>query len=271
MTRKIRPANFFVIIALSIPTLLIAAEKPLDLILFESGELLRTGQPGAALTLLNQHQDTYGREREFLNNLAVAYLGNNEPEKALSLLRKLVDEDPMFSIIAHNLVEMELNKAGASAENVNPILFLQTVNSFLAGTPLPATPSSTTLKPQTPATEAQLLLENALRSIVQSWASAWSDKDIERYLGHYAASFAPNNDISRARWSSDRTERLEKPGEITVTISNIVIDSGSQRPFVHFDQVYQSTNYSDRTRKELVFTNDNGRWKILSETTIKKY
>lgn len=246
-------------------TQLSAQEASLDEVLFESSEHLRRGQTEEALSILNQHQKLYESSPEFLNNLAVAYLGNNDPEKALSVLRSIVNEDPLFSIIGHNFLEMELGAAGVKTEQVNPILFVQSADSFASGVSAP---------PQTGAsatTEADLVLQGALRALVQSWADAWSTKDFERYIGHYAGSFEPQGGMPLDRWHSERESRLAKPGKISVTIGNLEVHSDPLFPKVEFDQIYQSTNYSDRTRKEMTFAQDNERWRILSETTIRTY
>ncbi|MFX4227751.1 MAG: hypothetical protein ACFHHU_07665 [Porticoccaceae bacterium] len=36
-----------------------------------------------------------------------------------------------------------------------------------------------------------------------------------------------------------------------------------------FDQDYNSSNYSDRVRKQLVFTRENQTWKIIKEVTLE--
>ena len=250
-----------------------AKGQSLDQVLYESSEYLRTGQPVEALDLLSEYEDTYGDEREFLNNLAIAYLGNNQPEKALSLIRELVDNDPLFSIIAHNYLELELGATGTKTDRVNPILFVQTVDSFVKGAPIPERSAETEVASKTPNedTNKQTLLENALGSIVQSWAKAWSDKDFDRYIAHYGAEYEPRHEQSFEDWRLERETRLAKPGEIQVTITNVKIISGSRSPRIQFDQSYKSDNYSDKTRKEMSFSQDGSLWKIRSEKTIQAY
>ena len=274
-----------------------ANAQSLDQVLFESSEYLRAGQPREALELLSQHQDAYAGEQEFLNNLAIAYLGNNQPEKALSLIRELVDNDPLFSIIAHNYLELELGATGAKTDRVNPILFVQTVDSFTQGVPVPQ-PNQTASRPNQPSpqpsqqpvpqpnqelavkpeekprealSQEQVLLEDALRSIVQSWASAWSDKDFNRYIAHYGPQYEPRHEQSFEDWHSERRTRLAKPGKIQVTITNLKIISSPWSPRIQFDQIYESDNYSDKTRKEMSFSQDGSLWKIRSEKTISAY
>lgn len=272
MTHKIFKSLLFLAFTLLLSINASADDKPLDQVLFENSEYLRLGQPKEALSLLVSHQENYGHRQEFLNNLAITYLGNNEPEKALSILRTLVDEDPLFSIIAHNLLEMELGPDNAENGQVNPILFVQSVDSFLAGTPIPTGSNPPLIKQDTPVHDnSDVLLNNALRSLIQSWAKAWSDKNFERYAAHYAASFKPEDGLIYNEWRAQRADRLAKPGEIEVTIDNLKIDTRSSQPRIQFDQSYRSANYRDKTLKEMTFIQDNERWKIASETTIRKY
>ena len=107
-----------------------AYDASLNALLLESSDLLQSGKIEEALVLLQKNEDKYNENREFMNNLAVAYLGNSQPDIALSIFRQLVDVDPMYSIITHNLLEMELQISGVGAEKVSPVLFVQTVESY---------------------------------------------------------------------------------------------------------------------------------------------
>ena len=229
--------------------------------------------PNEALNLLNQANEQYGEEPEFLNNLAVAHIGNNEPDKALSILREIVDNDPMLSIVVHNLIEMELGATGAIPEQLNPILFVQSVDSFeneeIASTQ--RLENKIGAGPDFNEPQDASLLANALTAVVQSWAVAWSRKDIDRYLSHYAIDFVPSDGSTQEEWIEQRENRLAKPGEIVVTISNLTIISDGASPRIAFDQAYRSETYSDKTLKEISFSNDNDRWKIQTEKTIKTY
>jgi len=276
--------------------------QSLDDILFESSEHLRTGEVVPALELLSKHENTYGEEQEFLNNLAIAYLGNNQPEKALSIMRDIVESDPLFSIVSHNYLELELGAAGAKTDRVSPILFVQTVDSFAKGIPVPESSSAGSLANNTPAPEGnpvnppakapesineqttaselspnelvaqktRQFFEDSLKSVVLSWAESWSEKDFERYVLHYASGFKPESGISVRAWEAQRRERLAKPGEIRVTISNIQIMGDFASPKVWFEQTYESVGYSDKTLKEMSFEQNNNRWKINSERTIEQ-
>ncbi|MEQ8955010.1 MAG: hypothetical protein RL120_12840, partial [Gammaproteobacteria bacterium] len=74
-----------------------ANDPELDALLLESSNLMQEGRIEEALILLEGAKPGYGDSREFMNNLAIAYRGNSQPEEALSIFRELVDMDPLFS------------------------------------------------------------------------------------------------------------------------------------------------------------------------------
>ena len=73
----------------------LAQNSELDALLLESSNLMQEGRIDEALVLLEGAENNYSDSREFMNNLAVAYLGNSQPEEALVIFRTLVDSDPM--------------------------------------------------------------------------------------------------------------------------------------------------------------------------------
>ena len=70
----------------------------LNAVLIESSDLLQAGESQAALVLLKRYETDYSNQPEFLNNLAIAYLGESQPIEAITILRQLVEADPVFSI-----------------------------------------------------------------------------------------------------------------------------------------------------------------------------
>lgn len=262
MAHKSFPVAKALLLCTTFSALSQAQDIELDELLLQSSELLKRGQAEQALELLVNYQELFSNSAEYQNNLAVTYLGNNEPERALRILRELVEDDPLFSIIGHNLIELEKGAAGLETDQVNPILFVQSVDSFSSGNDIP---SDSNLRP------TNNLLTQALRSSLQSWADAWSSKDFQRYINHYASRFQPENAMPLEVWRQGREVRLEKPGDINVTISNLAFFPEGDQPRVVFDQEYSSATYADRTQKEIIFVQDNNLWKISSERTIKTY
>lgn len=112
---------------------------------------------------------------------------------------------------------------------------------------------------------------------VESWATAWSNQDVDGYLGHYSPDFQVPNGMSREAWDAQRRQRLTRPSEIQVTLAGIRrvgynkawID-GKERELVkvRFHQSYASDTFSDAVDKELELELVDLNWKIFTETSF---
>ena len=102
-----------------------------------------------------------------------------------------------------------------------------------------------------------------------AWAAAWSAKDLEAYLGFYAPDYLPVDATSNREWRINRSAALRKPGDIQVDLANITTNIDANRAEVSFEQSYRSINYSDRVNKTLIYTYQDERWKIVSETSTE--
>lgn len=263
-----------------------AYDAELNALLFESSELMQNGQIEEALVLLKGGEEKYSSSREFMNNLAVAYLGNSQPNTALDILRQLVDNDPLYSIIAHNLLEMELQITDAREEKIKPVLFIQTVESFfdeeavqiqdsLTNSPRPAPEPDDVLPPIATEEPGLTVVGNRTQmaqDLVTLWASHWSAKNYDAYIAMYSSQFKGANGEDYRQWAEIRRSRLNKPGPISVRLSNIQVESLSEGQIrVTFDQRYTSSNYSDLVLKELIFVSESSDWKIITESTLATY
>lgn len=276
-----------------------AENLQLDATLFESSELMQSGRVSDALALLKGVESEYSDSREYLNNLAVAYLGNSQPEEALSIFRQLVDNDPLYSIITHNLLEMELQISETRPENIKPVLFVQTVDSFFTGeitqTQSPVTQRSElsassslnseainntnlvnnndTSRPR-PTVSAQQQIQHGIiaKAAISNWTSSWSKKDYANYMRTYSSEFTGPKGENYQKWSEARKWALSKPGAISIDVNNLTTESITpDRITVVFDQRYNSQNYSDEVQKEITLIRENADWKILKEITLQTY
>lgn len=101
---------------------------------------------------------------------------------------------------------------------------------------------------------------------VQSWAGAWSRKDVKAYLGHYARDFEPPKGLNRKAWEEERAQRLTKPGSIEVDLENVkVVSVNGDRATVKLRQHYRSANLSTSSNKTLNLINQDGKWVIQQE------
>jgi tetratricopeptide (TPR) repeat protein len=101
---------------------------------------------------------------------------------------------------------------------------------------------------------------------VQSWAAAWSKKDVKTYLGHYASNFKTPAGESRAKWEADRAQRIDKPGAISVSVDDVrVTPEGADHATARFRQHYRSANLKTASSKALLLVRQDGRWLIEQE------
>lgn len=275
------PAKFgclIAVVALANLSFAQSGNLELDAILVESSDLMQSGDSEAALALLKRYEADYSSSPEFLNNLAVAYLGTADPISALTILRQLVDSDPVFSIVAHNLIELEMQTADGPPETINPVLFVQSTQSFFEAemenieafniADYAGDIESVVLQTSpTPMSTHLQVLRTALQEQTFAWAAAWSSKDLEAYLGFYASDFLPDEVTSNSEWRIGRSVALNKSGEIQVEVSEFEIFIDSTTATARFEQLYSSSNYSDRVKKTLVYSHVDERWKIVSETS----
>lgn len=110
-------------------------------------------------------------------------------------------------------------------------------------------------------------ISTELLAVVDRWASAWRNKDINHYLSFYTSDF-PGNARAHSRWAKNRTQRLNEARYIELELDNTVINEYSvETAIVSFDQLYKSNRYSDRVRKVLHLKREQDEWKIVAEAT----
>lgn len=106
----------------------------------------------------------------------------------------------------------------------------------------------------------------AVASRVAAWAEAWSDQSLVDYLGFYSRDFQPSPGASRNGWEQDRRRRLRRPSSIEVTVKELSVtrqDSDIAR--AEFIQHYASDSSRVEVTKVLLFTREDGEWKIIRE------
>jgi hypothetical protein len=137
--------------------------------------------------------------------------------------------------------------------------------------PVKPEPKLKTAAPEapTPPVEKTALPDvSAIDPFIHSWAKAWSRKDVEAYLAHYANTFKPSKGLSLAAWQKQRGQRLGKPKFIKIEVNDIKKKAiNNSRVKVTFKQRYQSNTYGDRVLKTLELQWEKNGWKIVKETS----
>ncbi|MGB9128456.1 MAG: TolC family outer membrane protein [Thiobacillus sp.] len=109
-----------------------------------------------------------------------------------------------------------------------------------------------------------------IQQALAGWTAAWSAKDFPLYRGYYAKSFTPENGRAPEQWASERAIRLGKPGNITVGISDLKVDTSNPgKAITEFRQAYTSENYSDVVPKRMEWIREGDRWKIQREQVLE--
>lgn len=101
---------------------------------------------------------------------------------------------------------------------------------------------------------------------VNSWAKAWSERDVTRYFACYAKDFKTPGGESRTNWEHSRRDSITKPGSIQVSISGARVKfDESGRASVTFNQDYHSDSLKSTGPMTLVMVKSDGRWLIVQE------
>ncbi len=116
-------------------------------------------------------------------------------------------------------------------------------------------------------------VESAILDALVDWVAAWQTRQANEYLNSYSPSFVPADGTNRDEWEAAKRQRIgdaefieviigdeADPGEVDVTrISDMVGRA-------QFRQTYRSNTFSDVVNKTLVFVQEDGSWRILTET-----
>ena len=109
-----------------------------------------------------------------------------------------------------------------------------------------------------------------IQQALAGWTAAWSAKDFPLYRGYYAKSFTPEYGRAPEQWASERAIQLGKPGNITVGVSDLKVDTANpDKAITEFRQAYTSENYSDVVPKRMEWVREGDRWKIQREQVLE--
>ena len=101
---------------------------------------------------------------------------------------------------------------------------------------------------------------------VNSWAKAWSDKDVSGYLRFYAPDFQPPGGEPRSDWEAARKLRITKPKKIEVIVESPSVKfTDKNHAAVTFRQNYRSPSLKTVSTKTLVLVRAGDRWLIQQE------
>ena len=102
---------------------------------------------------------------------------------------------------------------------------------------------------------------------MQAWATAWSAKDMNGYLGAYGKEFDPPGGQSRKAWEEERRARIVGKARINVRLSDISVSVNGGKAIAKFKQAYSADSLNVSSRKTLELVKAGDRWVIVREST----
>jgi ketosteroid isomerase-like protein len=126
-------------------------------------------------------------------------------------------------------------------------------------------PSVLETKSSTPPTAVPANLQ--VSDMLERWRQAWSNRDIDAYLGFYSARFVPADGTKRSVWAEGRRKNFLSRVSISVGIHDVkIIPIGSQQVKITLLQDYASGSYQEtRQPKTFLLTREGGDWRIAGE------
>jgi Flp pilus assembly protein TadD len=243
------------------------------------------GKSKEAIEIFTQLTKDYPELPEPYNNLAVIYASQGQYDRARAALEQSIRTHPSYATAYENLGDvyaklasqaydkaLQIDSSNAAAKNKLSLV------RELVGRPAAAPATVVAVAPKEPAKPAAAEKPKPLPEkpapdpsaevlkAVNAWAEAWSKKDADAYLAHYAKDFNTPGKESRAEWEKTRRARVTAPKSISVTLdSPKVTMNGADRATVTFRQNYRSDLLKSTSRKTLVLVRAEGGWKILEE------
>lgn len=116
-----------------------------------------------------------------------------------------------------------------------------------------------------PATVSKSLIERT-----NSWAKAWEQRDVNRYISYYAPTFKPEEG-SYEDWVANRRDRLGSARNLNIRVSDFQVIPNFDDPDLYevvFIQDYRAAHYQERSKKVLSWKSTNGMWQIIREQNL---
>lgn len=257
---------------------LIASEadlKQLEIELQQVHQLEIAGNTAAVIDAYESLIKKYPQQPELYNNLAVLMATEGELDVAREYLEQAMHANQVYATVYVNLTAVYVEMArgsyasalqlGVTPQQVN--LKKVKLDTTAPTTVLAAVNTSPARINEEPGSKIEL--DQDILLTLQGWASAWSAQEVDLYLSFYDSDFRPAKGISRARWEQQRSQRLRRPAWVKITLNDFKLEPAAEGlKRVRFVQHYQSDNYRDKTRKEILLKPSSEGWRILSERSL---
>ena len=250
--------------------------------------LTEQGNSKEAVEIFTRLTQDFPELPEPYNNLAVIYASQGQYDKARAALEQSIRTHPSYATAYENLGDvyaklasqaydkaLQIDSSNAAAKNKLSLTRELVGRPGSAPTVVAAAPVKPELAPvekPKPAAEKPAAAAPAadassdVLKAVNAWATAWSKKDADGYLSHYAKEFKTPGGESRDAWEKTRRTRITAPKSISVDIDQPKVTmNGADRATVTFRQNYKSDVLKSNSRKTLLMIRSGERWQILEE------
>ena len=256
------------------------------------------GKQTEAIEIFTKLTQDYPNLPEPYNNLAVIYASQGQYDKARAALEQSIRTHPSYATAYENLGDvyaklasqaygkaLQLDASNTGAQNKLSLVreLVREPGIKPAAVAAAATPKEAPKEPAKPPVVAQKSPEKPAAAekpaadaraevlkTVNAWAQAWSKKDADAYLAHYAKDFKTPGGEARADWEKGRRSRIGAPKSISVGVESTKVTMRSpQQASVSFRQTYRSDKLSTKSRKTLELVKADGRWFIKEEKAGK--
>ena len=196
--------------------------------------------------------------------------GNNRAQSKLALIKDLFGPNVKLASVATKATA-SADAREASKPVATPIKPIEVTKpkEVVAKAELKSAPSEADVE----ASAAKISSNNAddkspISEAVNSWAKAWSAKDVDLYLSSYSSTFKTPKGESRKQWEQTRRERVSRPASIKVVVANPkIVMEGTNMAKVSFKQTYSANGRPQSTPKTLTMKKEGDSWLIDQEST----
>ncbi len=247
-----------------------------------------------AIKIFSALTEDYPELPEPYNNLAVLYDSQGQYDKAKIALERAIRTHPSYATAHENLGDIYAKLASQAYDralqldrsNISTQTKLAMIQDLIAGEAHAALPAAAPAKPElakpvviaskpaVPESAGPALVSdkinlsntNEVLNTVNAWASAWSARDVNKYLSFYAADFKTPNGETRPDWEQTRRQRISSAKNIQVTISKAAATlNDDNHATVKFHQLYQASNFKAAGNKTLLMVRLGNKWLIQEE------
>ena len=250
--------------------------------------LIKIGRLDEAEVIFKQLTIEFPSKPEPFNNLAYIYFQKGELEKTQKTLEDALATNNSYRMIFDNLGTLFSRLASDAYKKAmqNEISRETSLPQLSLLLKISDTEEKTTIAtsqgvPNTVNTKEKkhvaknkdennsLIISDIFPQLVNSWASAWKTKNVDKYISYYSKTFKGSSK-SRNEWEAVRRSRITGPKSIDIVIQNLTIISQTDTEvIVRFQQRYKSNLIDSRGIKTLFYRKKDDEWLIHKELFSK--